>query len=177
MRTIDSCEGSNLDQSTRRACSQAKRSQEATASFTSGKGEVRYPAHLRWICVRCTDSCRDIRGRRRNILLAPNDTRRIAVATRLAPREFSAPLRGLVPYERKMITRRGRCMFLQGSRCCIYAVRPLICRFYPFFLRPARGGTFEIGFDPGCSGMGKGPHRGERFFQRLVGLANRELSS
>jgi Fe-S-cluster containining protein len=166
-----------LDQSTRRRSSQPKRRQEASASFTSDKGEVRYPAHLRWICLRCTRSCRDLPGRRRNILLAPSDIRRITGAARLTAKEFSVPSRGRVPYERKMRKLRGRCMFLQGSRCSIYGVRPLICRFYPFFLRPARDGTFDIGFDPSCSGMGKGPHRGERFFHSLVGIANRELSS
>lgn len=166
-----------MDQSTGRRPSQLKHPRQASASFISDRGEVRYPGHLRWICVRCTNSCRDLPGRRRNILLAPSDIRRITVATRLAAKEFSVPSRGPVPYERKMRKLGSRCMFLQGSRCSIYRVRPLICRFYPFFLRPARDSTSEIGFDPSCSGMGKGPHRGERFFHRLVALANRELSS
>jgi Fe-S-cluster containining protein len=153
-----------------------KRPKEAWASFASEEGEARYPANLRWICVRCTNSCRDLPQRRRNILLAPNDTKRIADATKLTAKEFSISSRGLVPYNRKMKKRNGRCVFLQGSRCSIYERRPLICRFYPFSLRPAGVNGFEIGFDPSCSGMGKGPYRGQRFFHSLLGLAKRELN-
>jgi len=166
-----------LDQSSGRRCSQLKRPQEASASYTSDEGEVRYPALVRWICVRCTNSCRDLPGRKRNILLTPSDVRRIIGATKLTAKEFSTSSRGPAPYDRKMKKSRGKCIFLQGSRCSIYGARPLICRFYPFSLRPTRDNTFEIGFDSSCSGIGKGPHRGERFFHSLIGLANRELSS
>jgi Fe-S-cluster containining protein len=155
--------------------SQLRHPKEPSASFTSEEGEVLYPAHLRWICVRCTNSCRDLPGRRRSILLAPNDIKRIAYVTKLAAKEFSVSSRGPIPYSRKMRKRRGRCIFLQESRCSIYGARPLICRFYPFSLRPAGHNAFEIGFDPSCSGMGKGPHRGARFFHNLLRLAKREL--
>jgi Fe-S-cluster containining protein len=156
--------------------SQVKAPKEASAAFASEEGEVRYPANLRWICVRCTNSCRDLLGRRRNILLTPNDIKRITDAAKLTAQEFSISSRSPVPYNRMMKKRGGRCFFLQGSRCSIYGARPLVCRFYPFFLRPAGDDAFEIGFDPSCSGMGKGPQRGERFFHSLLGLAKRELN-
>jgi Fe-S-cluster containining protein len=146
------------------------------ASFTSDEVEIRYPAHLRWICIRCTNSCRDLPGRRRNILLAPSDIKRITDATKLTTKEFSLPSRGPVPYNRKMKKRKERCVFLQGSRCSIYGARPLICRFYPFSLHPAGDNTFQIGFDASCSGIGKGPHRRQRFFHSLLRLAKRELN-
>jgi len=151
--------------------------QEASGSFTTKEGEVQYPAHLRWICVRCTKSCRDLPGRTRNILLAQSDIKRITDSKKLADKEFSVSSRGSFPYIRKMRRLDGRCVFLKDSRCSIYRARPLICRFYPFSLHPARNNTFEIGFDLGCSGMGKGPHRSERFFRDLVELANKELRS
>jgi len=70
----------------------------------------------------------------------------------------------------------GRCTFLRGSRCSIYKARPLICRFYPFFLDRSKEGELKIGYDPACSGVGKGKVRGEKFFEGLAKLAKRELS-
>lgn len=166
-----------MDSPTRRRSSQLKRRQGASGSFTSEEGEVRYPVHLRWVCVRCAKSCRDLPRRSRNILLAPSDIMRITGATKLTAREFSVSSRGPFPYVRKMRKLGGRCIFLQDSRCSIYGARPLICRFYPFSLRPARDNSFEIGFDLSCSGMGEGPRRSERFFHNLIRLANRELRS
>jgi Fe-S-cluster containining protein len=151
--------------------------QEASGSFTTKEGEVQYPAHLRWICVRCTKSCRDLPGRTRNILLAQSDIKRITDSKKLTAKEFSVSSRGSFPYIRKMRKLGGRCVFLKDSRCSIYRARPLICRFYPFSLHPAGNKTFEIGFDLSCSGMGKGPYRSERFFRDLVQLANKELRS
>jgi hypothetical protein len=149
----------------------------AYGSLSLDGREVQYPAYLRWICVRCTKSCRDLPGRKRKILLVESDARRITAATHLTAEEFSLSVAGSFPYVRRMRKSGGRCIFLKGSRCSIYRARPLICRFYPFSLKPARGSAFEIGFDPGCTGMGKGPHRGERFFHSLVALADRQLSS
>jgi len=165
-----------LGQSARSTCSGTRCSQQFSASFTSDEGEVRYPVHTRWTCVRCTNSCRDLPGRRRNILLASRDIERITNVTRLTAKEFSVPSRAPAPYERKMKKRKGRCIFLQGSRCSIYRSRPLICRFYPFCLRPSGAKALEVGFDLRCSGIGKGPKRGERFFRSLVWLARTELN-
>jgi len=137
--------------------------------------EVQYPARLRWTCIRCTKSCRDLPGRTRNILLLEGDIKRITDVTKLAAKDFSASSKGSFPYVRKMRKLGGRCIFLQKSRCSIYEARPLICRFYPFSLRTAANNTFEIGFDPSCSGIGKGPRRNGRFFFGLVGLASKEL--
>jgi Fe-S-cluster containining protein len=108
--------------------------------------------------------------------LTGRDVERIAVATQLGQKEFSYALDGHSPYERRMRMIRGSCVFLKGSECSIYRIRPLICRFYPFSLTPSAEGEFHIGFDPACSGIGKGVARDERFFTGLVTLARRELS-
>jgi len=76
-----------------------------------------------------------------------------------------------------MRKRKGRCFFLSGSRCSIYRVRPLICKFYPFSLNLREKRELRIEFDATCSGIGKGKIRNEKFFEGLVGLAKRELSS
>ena len=136
---------------------------------------IRYPADMRWTCVRCTRSCQDVSQRKRNILLTANDIKRVTRATRLEPDQFSVGLRGSFPYERRMRKIRGRCVFLQGTRCTIYKARPLICRFYPFYLRRSGDGGLHIGFDSTCSGIGKGKMRDVEFFNSLVRLARKEL--
>jgi len=170
-------EGSNTGHPVRRKSSPSSPRQESSGSFTTEEGEVQYPAHLRWICVRCTKSCRDLPGRTRKILLAQSDIKRITDSKKLTAKEFSVSSRGSFPYVRKMRKLGGRCVFLKDSRCSIYRARPLICRFYPFSLHSARNNMFEIGFDLICSGMGKGPYRSERFYRDLVELANKELRS
>ena len=151
-------------------------STQTAVLFSSDGEEVRYPAGLRWVCLRCADSCRDIPPRKRNILLTSSDVNRIARATKLRAEEFSETSLSHQPYERKMKKLRGSCMFLRNSRCSIYQARPLICRFYPFSLCPSEDGGLEVRFDSACSGIGKGSIRSRRFFHNLVRLAKRELS-
>lgn len=143
----------------------------------SGQGDAQYPSNLRWRCARCTNSCRDMPGRRRNILLTPWDTKRIVRTTKRQADDFSVLARGHVPYERSMRKIRGRCVFLRGPACSIYRARPLICRFYPFSLDMSESGRVRIGYDPACSGIGSGETRHERFYRGLVRLARRELAS
>jgi len=135
-----------------------------------------YPAHLKWSCIRCTRSCRDVPSRKRNILLTSRDIDRIASVSRFRREDFSVASGLGFPYERRMKKVRSRCMFLRGSECSIYNARPLICRFYPFFLERLEGGQLRIGFDGACSGVGKGKFRNEGFFRELVRLARRELT-
>lgn len=144
------------------------------AEFDSGRFD--YPVGLRWVCVRCTHSCRDVLGHKRSILLTDHDVERVEKATGYDQSEFSLAVYTRTPYERRMKMIRGRCVFLEGSECSIYRARPLICRFYPFSLNPSMENAFQIAFDPACSGIGKGPTRSKRFFTSLVLYARRELS-
>lgn len=156
------------------SCS-ARSLQQSSANFDSKEGRVSYPTRVRWVCVRCTGSCSDLPGRTRNVLLAPFDVERITDATKLTAREFSVLTRAPTPYTRKIRKREGRCIFLRDSTCSIYGARPLICRFYPFCIRPSGTASLEIGVDLNCSGIGTGPKRGEKFFRHLVELVRSEL--
>jgi Fe-S-cluster containining protein len=153
-----------------------KLSQQSWASYYSEDGEVRYPTNIRWTCIRCTNSCSDIAGHKRIILLTSRDIRRITDATRLDPKEFSVSARVPAPYEKRMKKRDGKCIFLRGSGCSIYKARPLICRFYPFCISSSGAQELQIGVDLKCSGMGNGPKRGQKFFCSLVELAKTELT-
>jgi Fe-S-cluster containining protein len=169
-------EGLNMDSPIRGEFIRLRLRQEALHSLTQ-EAEVQYPDYLRWICIRCTKSCRDLPGRTRSILLTQGDIERIKGVTKLSAREFSVSSRGSFPYVRKMRKPGGKCIFLRDSRCSIYGARPLICRFYPFSLLPIANNMYVIGFDSSCSGMGMGPRRRKRFFLGLVGVANKELRS
>ena len=166
-----------MDKPIRTGSSDLKWLRQSSSTFASDEGEVRYPADVRWVCVRCANSCGDLPGRRRNVLLASRDVKRIVDATKLTPKEFSVSARAPAPYTRKIKKQKGTCIFLQDSRCSIYRARPLICRFYPFCIHPSRTAALEIGVDLSCSGIGTGPRRGEKFFRSLVELAKTELSA
>jgi len=108
-------------------------------------------------------------------LLTAKDVRRVTRATRLKPDQFSVGLQASFPYKRRMRKIGGKCVFLQGTRCTIYRARPLICRFYPFYLCRSEDGLLHIGFDSTCSGIGSGRIRDLEFFRGLVRLARKEL--
>lgn len=137
---------------------------------------IRHPPRLRWTCIRCGNSCRDIGERKRNILLTARDLGRITNETKMEPRRFSISSRTNSPYTKKMRKIGGSCFFLKGTKCTIYNARPLICRFYPFSLVRSENGEVRIGFDPACSGIGKGNYCGNRFYYGLTRLAREELS-
>jgi Fe-S-cluster containining protein len=165
-----------LVQSTSSVLRSLSSTSQSHASFISSEGEVGYPIHVRWTCVRCTNSCRDLPDQKRKILLTSTDIARITNATKLRPSEFSVSSRASAPYERMMKKRNGSCIFLHSSKCSIYRSRPLICRFYPFCIRPSGAKAFEVGFDLKCSGIGTGGRRPEKFFRSLVRLAKTELN-
>jgi len=140
------------------------------------KDAIRYSPRLRWACIRCGNSCRDVGKRKRRILLTARDLARITHITLMEPKQYSVTSRNSPPYTKAMKKVEGKCVFLQGTECIIYEARPLICRFYPFSLVRSPRGEIRIGFDPACSGVRKGDYRGKRFFQDLVDLAREELS-
>jgi len=150
-------------------------SRRSTVTVVPNTKRLSYPSHLRWRCIRCTNSCRDLPGRKRNILLTRSDTERIAAATKRKPQEFSLASRGHFPYERTMRKRGRRCIFLQCKSCSIYRARPLICRFYPFSLDSSASGELRIDLDAACLGIGTGKTRDATFYRGLVRLARREL--
>ena len=137
--------------------------------------DFEYPIGLRWSCIRCTASCRDVPYHKRNILLTKRDVDRIMKVTGQDQSKFSMLVANMSPYERRMKMTRGRCVFLEGLGCSIYHVRPLICKLYPFSLTPSERGGFSMTFDPGCSGIGKGAERKRGFFMSLACHAIREL--
>ncbi|MBO3755331.1 MAG: YkgJ family cysteine cluster protein, partial [Candidatus Brockarchaeota archaeon] len=61
-----------------------------------------------------------------------------------------------------------------NGKCRIYSSRPLVCRFYPFFMQKV-GGKYVFHADPSCPGLGKGEYLGREYFEKLVEEAGKRL--
>jgi Fe-S-cluster containining protein len=129
--------------------------------------EIEYPHGLRHRCLRCAACCRDTLRRERRILLTEPEASAIASSTGLKVKEFSEQTEGAEPYTRQMRKVRGTCVFVRDESCSIYQRRPLICRFFPFYLEKREGDRFVFGVSEECPGVGQGPKLDRRFFYNL----------
>lgn len=63
------------------------------------------------------------------------------------------------------------CLFYEEG-CEVYPVRPKACRLFPFRVEeettPAGDILLNIGYNPGCPGIGKGSHVDKRKLEKLV---------
>jgi Fe-S-cluster containining protein len=148
------------------------------------KANFRYPRNIRFKCSNCGICCGDTAEKTRHILLTERDAERIAASTKQAVNAFANKAEGKAPYTHEMRKRaeNGKCVFHQNSRCTIYPLRPLICKFYPFELSAAEHGTHTFTVTNECpkissSGTAEeGEKLGWRHFQALFKLARAELA-
>jgi len=137
-----------------------------------------YPKGVCFRCTRCALCCGDTKNRTRHILLLIEDALKISKAALRPIETFATVTWGREPYvyEMRKTQGEGKCIFLQGTDCGIYAVRPLVCRFYPFELatpnngKPCFFGTGE------CPGLGKGKRLERQYFKNLFKRAYAQLS-
>jgi Fe-S-cluster containining protein len=101
----------------------------------------------------------------------------ISAETRLPIKEFAKQVPDKTPYIYEMKkSADGKCFFLKNNQCCIYAHRPLICRFYPFELKFSQErGTHIFDFTTECPGIGKGKTQSKADFEELFRLAQARL--
>jgi Fe-S-cluster containining protein len=105
------------------------------------------------------------------------DARRISEAVS-RPVEASATVTcGREPYvyEMRKTRGKGKCIFLEGTDCGIYAVRPLVCRFYPFELTTLHNGKPNFSCTGECPGLGKGKKLDREYFEKLFKQAYDQL--
>jgi Fe-S-cluster containining protein len=133
----------------------------------------KYPADVRFRCVKCGICCGNTQGRIRHILLLNTEAEQIAAATLQLISEFAVKIEGKAPYsyEMKKTAEDGKCVFLEKNRCIIYSLRPLICRFYPFELKIAANQKHEFLYTDECPGIGKGKTLDKNYFRKLFQLA------
>ena len=119
----------------------------------------------------------NVKDRDRRILLLKSEVEEISAFTGLSPETFCKKTTEELfePYEYEIVKVNGKCFFLSEGRCTIYEKRPLVCRFYPFWLEK-EGDTWVFGVDEDCPGIGVEKPLGEEFFKKLLEMALSKLS-
>jgi Fe-S-cluster containining protein len=98
------------------------------------------------------------------------EAKRISETTSKPIEEFSTKIEGHEPYvyEMKKTAKEGKCIFLKENLCTIYALRPLICRFYPFELKTQKKGKYTFTYTAECPGLGKDRLLQKTYFKNLL---------
>lgn len=132
-----------------------------------------YPKGVRFTCQRCSRCCGDTPTKVRRILLLPIEANRVSVKTGMEVHVFTKTVSrdGVYKFEVKKRCKDGKCVLLDGNRCTIYAIRPLVCRFYPFQLENSRIGLPRFPYAEDCPGVGKGVILTIKFFNELFQIA------
>jgi Fe-S-cluster containining protein len=136
-----------------------------------------YPKNTRFECQRCTKCCGDTPERERKVLMLEREVEQISDITNLKPEEFSTSASGSEPYRYTMKKRDGKCIFLRGADCLIYSRRPLLCRFYPFWLKQHSTDSFEFKVSNECPGVGLGKVIEEENFMLMLAEALKRIEN
>jgi Fe-S-cluster containining protein len=101
----------------------------------------------------------------------------ISAETSLPKQAFTKKTADKTPYCYEMKkSSEGKCFFLKDKQCCIYAFRPLICRFYPFELKFDSDKNLHVfDFTVECPGINKGNAVTRKDFEALFLLAQERL--
>jgi len=137
-----------------------------------------YPGNVSFECNGCGLCCGDTTQKTRHILLLEAEAKFISQQTCLPIEQFAKPISGKEPYVYEMRKpTNDKCFFLKDNRCINYEHRPLICRFYPFELKPAQdknGYVFDFTIE--CPAIGEGKTWTRKDFEKLFKLAQERLS-
>ena len=132
-----------------------------------------YPHGTRFQCVKCGICCGNTPTKTRHILLLKTEAEQISTATKKPISEFAVKIKDKEPYSYEMTktAEDGTCVFLEQNQCTIYALRPLVCRFYPFELKTTNPRKHKFTPTDECPGLGKGRVLQEEYFRKLFRLA------
>jgi len=110
-------------------------------------------------------------------VLLKEDARTISEAVSKPAEAFATVTRSRGPYvyEMRKTLGEGKCIFLAGTECSIYTVRPLVCRFYPFELATMKNGKPRFLCTGECPGIGKGKRLEREYFENLFQEAYDQL--
>jgi Fe-S-cluster containining protein len=104
------------------------------------------------------------------------EARSISEATLQPIVTFANRIEGRAPYVYEMRKNQtGKCVFLNEDFCSVYALRPLVCRFYPFELKPKERGGHLFSFTDECPGIGEGKRLTLEEFRDLIREAKDRL--
>jgi Fe-S-cluster containining protein len=112
----------------------------------------------------------------RHVLMTKSEAKRISEETMRSSADFARRIEGRSPYGYEMRkNRRGECVFLDEAVCTIYVFRPLVCRFYPFELKPDERGGYIFSCTDECPGIGRGKRLARKRFQEYFSEAKDRL--
>ena len=135
-----------------------------------------YPENVRFQCTRCTKCCGDTPTRTRHIIMIEVEAKRICETTLQPIVTFAHRIKGRTPYVYEMRKKQtGKCVFLNEASCTVYALRPLVCQFYPFKLKPGKRGGHLFSFTNECPGIGEGKQLTLEEFRELMREAKDRL--
>jgi Fe-S-cluster containining protein len=130
--------------------------------------DFEYPRKLKFECDRCTICCGNTTEKVRSILLMPVEAHGISNRAGQKIEDFAQETGTSPPYTHRLKkTSDGKCVFLKGKSCAIYAERPLVCRFYPFELKCSAGGKHIFTHTSECPHVGRGKRLTIRYFADL----------
>ncbi|MBS7627979.1 YkgJ family cysteine cluster protein [Candidatus Bathyarchaeota archaeon] len=110
------------------------------------------------------------------MLVLRSEVQRISERTGLKPDDFAEDS-GKQIYEYILKKREdGSCIFLRNNICSIYDLRPLVCRFFPFYLKQVGSQDYLFSFTKECPGLGRGKPLTGKFFRHLFTYALKELN-
>ena len=134
------------------------------------------PIEVCFECDCCGICCGDTDHKRRRILLLESEAEEISVETERPIEDFADESNGTQPYIYEMKKVEGDCIFLKNNKCTIYAVRPLICRFYPFELKFDVDKNIHVFTATSeCPMIGQGKKMAKKDFESLYALARERL--
>lgn len=115
-----------------------------------------YKNGLHFECQRCGRCCQS-RGEYMYVYLSLPERRRLArhlkLPTHIFTRRYCDTTDGLF----HLRAPDNGCLFLTGSRCSVYAARPLQCRTWPFWLDNMSKNVWFGEVQKECPGVGAGP--------------------
>src|SRR4030067_1016469 len=134
-----------------------------------------YPRKVQFKCSKCGICCGDTTEKTRHILLLNEEANDLASTTNQQISDFASKIDDKSPYayEMKKTVEDGKCVFLRQNRCTMYSKRPLICRFYPFWLKTAEKEQRVWYYTKECPGIGKGKPMGKEEFHKLLRTASK----
>ena len=139
--------------------------------------DFNFPRGILWKCQRCAKCCRDAPERERRILILSFEAKQIGKMVGF-PLERFCRKTGLKPFTLEMKKdSEGKCLFLKENGCQIYSIRPLVCRFYPFWLEKRKDEAFSFKITDECVGIGFGQILEEDFFKHLFDVATDRIKS
>jgi Fe-S-cluster containining protein len=136
-----------------------------------------YPIKLRFDCNKCALCCGDTKQKTRHILLLETEAQKISLENSMPIADFSTEISHKPPFHYEMKkTSEGKCIFLKDNRCRIYALRPLICMFYPFELKfDVKSKEHIFDFTVECPGISQGKVFRQKDFKKLFEIAQERL--